>query len=100
MARFDVYRFDGAVPYVLDVQADILGHISSRVIVPLAQSAAMKSEAMQRLKPLLNVNGESFRMIATDISAVPTAQLGECVANLIDQHDVIVDAIDFLMQGF
>lgn len=39
-------------------------------------------------------------MITTDIAAVPTSLLGERVANLQDQREAIVDAVDFLMQGF
>mgnify|MGYP000937181107 FL=1 len=100
MARFDVYRFGHGVPYVLDVQADILGEMGSRVVIPLVNATAITNEAMPRLKPVLRFGDECYAMITTDIAAVPTSLLGERVANLQDQREAIVDAVDFLMQGF
>ncbi|MEM9990051.1 MAG: CcdB family protein, partial [Pseudomonadota bacterium] len=36
MARFDVYQYDSAfAPLVVDVQADLLNDLSTRVIIPL-----------------------------------------------------------------
>jgi hypothetical protein len=55
---------------------------------------------MPRLKPVLRLGDERYALITTDIAAVPTSLLGERVANLQDQREVIVDAVDFLMQGF
>lgn len=100
MARFDVYRFGHGVPYVLDVQADIFGEIGSRVVIPLVDAASITNEAMPRLKPVLWFGDGRYALITTDIAAVPTSLLGERVANLQDQREVIVDAVDFLMQGF
>lgn len=100
MARFDVYRTDSAFPLVIDVQADILAGIGSKVVIPLVRGADLDNEAMPRLKPVLRVGAEDYRMITTDIAAVPASMLGERVANLEGQRGVIIDAIDFLLQGF
>lgn len=35
MARFDVYSFKGNAPLVVDVQADILDALNSRIVIPL-----------------------------------------------------------------
>jgi toxin CcdB len=59
-----------------------------------------RCEAMPRLKPLLRVGDADYTMVTTDLVAIPSSMLGDRVANLEDQHGVIVDAIDFLMQGF
>lgn len=44
MARFDVYRFGHGVPYVLDVQADILGEMGSRVVIPLVNAPLSRTK--------------------------------------------------------
>ncbi len=100
MTRFDVYTFDGNVPLVVNVQADILSGIGSTVVIPLAKADFVAPEAMPRLKPVVTVGSEQYRLITTDIIAVPTSMLGERVANLESQREIVVDAIDFLLQGF
>ncbi|CAM5429606.1 hypothetical protein TMEC54S_03045 [Thauera mechernichensis] len=35
MARFDVYRNSAGEGFLLDVQADLLSHLNTRVVVPL-----------------------------------------------------------------
>lgn len=55
---------------------------------------------MPRLKPLVSVAGVEYRLITTDMAAVPASELAECVANLEDQRQTIIDAVDFLLQGF
>lgn len=34
MARFDVYKNAGGSGYLLDVQADLLNHLNTRIVVP------------------------------------------------------------------
>jgi toxin CcdB len=99
MARFDVYTFSGRAPLVVDVQADLLAHIGSRVIIPLLPCTS-KGEAIPRLKPTVMIGGKEYQLATTDLVAVPAVRLGTCVGNLEDQRNMIVDAIDFLLQGF
>lgn len=102
MARFDVYALsDGAVPYVLDVQANLLGSLKSRVVVPLVPMATAAHEITVRLKPLLEVAGSKYVLMTTDIGTLHTNTLGAPVANLEAAYrDAIIDALDFLFQGF
>ena len=39
MARFNVYASASGAPYLLDVQADLLDHLSTRVVVPYRNAA-------------------------------------------------------------
>ncbi len=102
MARFDVHHFASkAVPLVLDVQADLLDDLASRVVVPLMPLQVAGNEALPRLKPILEVQGETFIMMTTDIAALPVHQLGKPVMNIeADHRDDITAALDFLFQGF
>lgn len=100
MARFDVYRFNHGAPLVVEVQADLLSDLASVVVVPLLPYTGIEGPAMLNLTPIINVLNASHRLITTDISAISRLMLGPKVANIQDQRAVIVDAIDFLLQGF
>lgn len=100
MARFDVYRYSDNVPFVVDVQADILSGLKTRVVVPLLLQPQAKQEQAPRLKPLIKIKGKNYILMTTDIGVVHTSDLKESVDNIEDQRQAIVDALDFLFQGF
>lgn len=100
MARFDVYQLRGSKTLVLDIQADLLSALDSRVIIPLVKADLVHREAMPRLKPTIAVVDANYRLVTTDVAAVPVTLLADWVANLEDQRGVIIDAMDFLLQGF
>lgn len=102
MARFDVYRFAAkAAPLVVDVQADVLEDLASRVVVPLVPVRNAAREALPQLKPKIVVEGKAYILMTTDIAALPRACLGPRVANIGARHrDDITNALDFLFIGF
>jgi len=51
MARFDVYDSPDGAGYLLDVQADILDILNTRVVVPLMPISAAPSPA-KHLNPI------------------------------------------------
>jgi toxin CcdB len=55
MARFDVYEVDGPVPFVIDVQADLVAELHTRVVVPLLPATKSPTESMPRLRPRVSV---------------------------------------------
>lgn len=103
MARFDVYRNANKAtaedfPYLLDVQADLLADLRSRVVVPLMpQSVAPRP--MTRLNPVFSVQGKKFVMATTDLAGIPVSALGEKATTLANESAAIVGAIDFLLTG-
>tara|TARA_R110001599_G_scaffold1644_2_gene8164 strand:- start:1882 stop:2190 length:309 start_codon:yes stop_codon:yes gene_type:complete len=102
MARFDIYALNRAeVPYVLEVQADLLSDLASTVVVPLVPADVAKAETMRKLKPEIIIKGESFCLMTTDIGTLRRASLGKPVVNVEESYRaMIVDALDFLFQGF
>lgn len=102
MARFDVYALNrAAIPYVLEVQADLLSYLASVVVVPLVPADTARAETMRKLKPEIIINGQAFRLMTTDIGTLRRASLGKSVVNVEEPYRaVIVDALDFLFQGF
>lgn len=102
MARFDIYALHRAeVPYVLEVQADLLSDLASVVVVPLVPADAAKAETMRKLKPQITIKGQDYCLMTTDIGTLRRASLGKPMVNVEEQsRAVIVDALDFLSQGF
>lgn len=99
MARFDVYRDPEGNGYLLDVQADLLSHLNTRIVVPL-MPVADAPKAAKRLNPVFMIGEAPAVMVTQFLSAVPTSVLKEQVATLDPHHSEIVDAIDLLLQGF
>ncbi len=100
MARFDVYHLPEVDQYVLDVQADILDELRTRVVIPLSPRKAAEKELMAKLRPIVQIGDQQYSLNTMEIAAIPCALLGEQIANLEDQSRAIVDGIDFLLQGF
>ncbi|PJB73384.1 MAG: plasmid maintenance protein CcdB [Alphaproteobacteria bacterium CG_4_9_14_3_um_filter_47_13] len=102
MARFDIYRFDSSsVPLVLDVQADLLADLNSCVVIPLVLEEMAREETLSRLKPLIKVEGRSYILVTTDIGTVARRTLGKYITNIETPHrQEIIEALDFLFQGF
>ena len=98
MAKFDVHRAaDGTV--LLDCQSDVLVHLSTRLVVPLASP----DDAVQidrRLTPVLNVAGDEMLMLTHLAAAIPANMLGRPIATVTEQDYVVSNALDMLISGF
>lgn len=104
MARFDVYENPNAetrqsISYLLDVQADLLDSLATRVIVPLVAASAM-GKAVKHLNPQFRIKRTAVVMSTAELAGVSVRMLGEKVCSLKDQHDEIIAALDFLFTGF
>ncbi|MFP4349743.1 MAG: CcdB family protein [Desulfococcaceae bacterium] len=104
MAQFDVYgntntETEDHIPYLLDVQADLLDSLSTRVVVPLISHAAME-KPIAHLNPGFDIEGEPVFMSTAELAGVPVRILGLKITSLKDRRDVIMAAMDFLLVGF
>ena len=104
MAQFTVCRnrnpqTRSTVPFLLDVQNDLLDDLETRVVVPLCPKSAMKGKALRTLMPVLAIEGESFVMLTPQMAGVPKSELGAPVARLEQHRFEIIAAIDFLLTG-
>ncbi|MFT7824450.1 MAG: CcdB family protein [Sulfurimonas sp.] len=100
MAQFDVYVNDNEsaplFPYLLDITNKINSVSKMRVVVPLCNDQA----AIKHLNPIFQINGEALYMSTMDIAGIPLTLCGKRVANLSDKRTEIIDALDFLINGF
>ncbi|HIJ57300.1 MAG TPA: CcdB family protein [Deltaproteobacteria bacterium] len=104
MAQFDIYHnpneeTNQMVPYLLDVQADLLDSLATRVVVPLIAASAM-GKAVRHLNPQFKIRDVTVFMSTAELAGVPIRAIGEKVGSLQEQRDEIIAALDFLFVGF
>lgn len=105
MARFEVFRNSGAhagdVPYLLDVQSDLLHVLDTRVVIPLRRRDRFPaSQIPQRLTPIFEIEGIACLMETPKMAAVPLRLLKQPIQSLTAEQTAITGALDFLFQGF
>lgn len=103
MSQFVAYaNADGVsrrrIPYLLDVQSDLIETAGSRVVVPLVQVERIGG-VIERLMPYLLVEEERLVMDTAQVMGVPVRMLGKQVADLSHERHVILAAIDMLTHG-
>ncbi|WP_027796597.1 CcdB family protein [Paraburkholderia acidipaludis] len=99
MARFNVYPDLSGRGYLLNIQADALDHLATRVVIPLLPLDDLVRPA-DRLNPVFEIEGIQFIMVTQSMAAVPLKVLKRSVFSLSDHSDEIVAAIDLLLRGF
>lgn len=102
--QFDVYKNQNPAsrerfPFVLDVQADLLDGLETRVVVPLAPRDFFEGKTLTRLMPVVEIQGQEYFAITPQISGIAKRELGRCVANLASARADFVSALDLLLTG-
>jgi len=97
MARFDTYRLGDTL--LLDVQADLLDGLNSRMVVPLMPLDNAPKPA-DRLNPVFSIGESDFVMVTQYMAAVPIRELGQPVGSLAHDFERIRAALDMLFDGF
>ncbi|MFQ5344370.1 MAG: CcdB family protein [Mariprofundus sp.] len=103
MAQFDLYRnpnpeTNAFIPYLLDVQADLLDILGTRVVIPLHTLESL-SKPLRHLNPVLEVDGEKLVLSTVELAGVSVAILGEPAGNVRSHRDDIITALDFVFTG-
>jgi toxin CcdB len=88
----------GHMPYLMDVQSNLLSDLATRVVVPLVRSTSFGRPAT-RLHPVFTVQGQQVVMATHLLAAVRRGTLGTRIMSLLDHRDLIVGAIDVLWSG-
>jgi len=104
MAQFDVYTNPNpetkrAIPYLLDVQSDLLKNLKTRVVIPLYSVSAM-GKAAKHLNPQFSIKRTTIIMSTAELAGVTVNSLGDKVCSLKEHRNEIIAALDFLFTGF
>jgi len=88
-----------AVPFLLDVQSDLISELATRVVVPLYTATAMKGKTLRSLMPTFEIDDKQYVMVTPQLAGIATRQLGAQVADLSAQRNEIIAALDLLITG-
>ncbi|MFZ2890172.1 CcdB family protein [Sulfuricurvum sp.] len=101
MAQFDVYRninpsTSEELPYLIDIQAQLLNHLSTCVVIPFST----KAKALKHLNPIFVIEEKNVVLMTQEMAGIERALLGERVVSLSGKRSEIIGAVDFLISGF
>jgi len=104
MAQYDVYENTNhdtceIFPYLLDIQADVLSDLPTRVVVPLVLSSVL-NKTIPILTPQFKIFETEVRMVTPQLVGVQMHLLGPRICSLKDQRGEIIAALDLLVTGF
>lgn len=88
----------GQIPYLVDVQNDLLSDLDTRIVVPLVLAKSF-GRPVDRLHPTFTIRDQRVVMATHLLAAVRRRTLGASVASLVDHRDTIIAAIDVLWSG-
>lgn len=104
MLQFTVYKNKNSatkarVPYLLDIQNNLLSELETRVVIPLYATATMKGKALTVLTPAIEIDGKDYVAMTPQLAGISKKELGAEVAELTAYRDRIIAALDFLVTG-
>lgn len=104
MKQFAVYknksRNKQAYPYFIDVQAEMLAHLNTRLVMPLTQKADSNSQ-VKVLTPVITIEQVDYVVLATMITTTDVKNMKDENAVMDASHirDQLVAAIDMMILG-
>ncbi|ACI57512.1 CcdB protein [Rhizobium leguminosarum bv. trifolii WSM597] len=99
MARFHAYNLIHTDALALDLQSDLHGELTTRIMAPMLPLEALP-KIMRQLNPQFVINDVPYVMATQFIGAVSIKEIGIVAADLTSDSDRIIGALDFLFQGF
>lgn len=97
-SRLAVYRNTTGAGFLLDVQAELLSHLNTRMVVPLLPLGQAPTPA-RTLNPVFDIEGEQVVMVTQFMAAVPVKALGEAVDSAGAHTFEVTAALDCLFSG-
>ena len=104
MAQFSVYRNKNPqtrinIPFLLDVQSDLLSELNTRVVVPMYLRKTLKTTPMTRLTPEVSFEGKKLVVMTPQLAGIAVKDLGDPMGSLVKLRDAIVASLDLLLTG-
>ena len=101
MAQFDIYenlnpKTNKDIPFLLDIQNDILKNLSTRVVVPLI----LNMKPAKILNPQFQINNLTLTMSTAEMAGISIDTLGPIICTVENKKHEIISAVDFMITGF
>ena len=98
MAQYDVYAIAGSTDLFLELQANNVHGLSTKIGAPLIAKSPF-DRPIPKLQPEFDVGGRTYIMLTQHIFSIPAAHLKELRANLVGSDYRITSALDLLFHG-
>jgi toxin CcdB len=101
MAQFDVHENPRKrdYPLLLDVQAELLSRLETRVVVPMVLLKRYGVRPITRLNPIARIRGVEYLLLFQELAAIPTSEMGDKVTSLAGRRADLLAALDLLFTG-
>ncbi len=104
MPQFSVYRNQdkksrSIYPYFVDVQNSLLSDLNTRLVIPFAKPSSLNNTEVERLCPLIPINGSNYVLLSHQLTSVPISALSKEEVSIEPFRYEILDAIDMLITG-
>lgn len=104
MHQFTVYKNKNQntktrIPYLLDVQSNLLSDLDTRVVIPLFSSTALKGKTLTTLTPTFEIEAKAYVLMTPQLAGISKKELGSEVTDFSVHRDAIIAALDFLVTG-
>lgn len=104
MSQFRAYKNHNTenqhIPYLLDVQNDLLEGLDTRMVIPLIRESSFKGSGITTLTPRISINGETLLLLTPQMTSISKHLMTDEAANLADFRYEILAAINLLIEGF
>jgi toxin CcdB len=104
MAQYDVYLNPvvgarSVVPYVVNLQSDLISQLPSRLVAPLSR-VGLNHKLPTNLSPSFVIEGESLLFMPHESAPLGERSLGKPVTSLVAFSSQILSALDAVTSGF
>jgi len=105
LAQFDVYANPQPasrqfVPYVVDVQSDLINQLATRLVMPLTRVGVGEAKLPINLCPSVEIDGEPLTLLAHMAAPVAARLLRKPVGSLHYRASEVSAALDAVISGF
>jgi toxin CcdB len=104
MSQFTLYKNKNnatkeRIPFLLDIQSNLLGDLETRVVVPIYLLTELKNKNITVLAPVFQYKDKEYVMMTPQLAGISKKELGVDVADFSIHRDKIIAALDFLITG-
>ncbi len=105
MAQFDIYENPQSasrqfVPYLVDVQSDLISQLPTRLVMPLSRVGTTQSRLPVNLSLRVEISDETLSLLAYMAAPVPARLLKKSVGSLRHRASEVSAALDSVISGF